>query len=144
MLAKTFKGLEQVLAKELIELGANNVQIERRAVSFTGDLRMLYTANFCLRTASRVLVPIASFKAQKADDIYSQVKALDWSQYMTLKTTFQIDATVYSDFFRHSQFVTCMLYKSATYLPDNLTEIFSFCTPSAKSYAPNVLKLISS
>jgi putative N6-adenine-specific DNA methylase len=106
MLAKTFKGLEQVLAEELVQLGANNVQVERRAVSFTGDLRMLYTANMCLRTASRVLVPIASFKAKNADDIYAQVKALDWSQYMTLKTTFQIDATVYSDFFRHSQFVT--------------------------------------
>ena len=106
MLAKTFKGLEDVLAKELIELGANNVQIERRAVSFTGDKRMLYTANFCLRTASRVLVPIATFKAKNTDDIYLQVKQLDWSQYMTAKTTFQIDATVYSDLFRHSQFVT--------------------------------------
>ena len=106
MLAKTFKGLEQVLAKELIELGANNVQIERRAVSFTGDLRMLYTANFCLRTASRVLVPIATFKAKKTDDIYEQVKALNWTGYMTPKTTFQIDATVYSDLFRHSQFIT--------------------------------------
>ena len=106
MLAKTFHGLEQVLATELVQLGANNVQVERRAVSFTGDKRMLYTANMCLRTASRVLVPILSFKAQKADDIYEQVKALDWSQYMTVKTTFQIDATVYSDYFRHSQFVT--------------------------------------
>ena len=106
MLAKTFKGLEQVLAGELIELGANNVQIERRAVSFTGDKRMLYTANFCLRTASRVLVPIATFKAKKTDDIYEQVKQVDWAQYMTAKTTFQIDATVYSDLFRHSQFVT--------------------------------------
>ena len=106
MLAKTFKGLEDVLAKELIELGANNLQIERRAVSFTGDKRMLYTANFCLRTASRVLVPIATFKAKKTDDIYEQVKQLDWAQYMTAKTTFQIDATVYSDLFRHSQFVT--------------------------------------
>lgn len=106
MLAKTFKGLEDVLAKELIELGANNVQIQRRAVSFTGDNRMLYTANFCLRTASRVLVPIATFKAKKTDDIYEQVKQVDWIQYMTAKTTFQIDATVYSDLFRHSQFVT--------------------------------------
>lgn len=106
MLAKTFKGLEEVLAGELIELGANNVQIQRRAVSFTGDKRMLYIANFCLRTASRVLVPIASFKAKKTDDIYAQAKQLDWSQYMTPKTTFQIDATVYSDLFRHSQFIT--------------------------------------
>ena len=76
MLAKTFKGLEQVLATELVQLGANNVQVERRAVSFTGDKRMLYTANMCLRTASRVLVPILSFKAQKADDIYEQVNGV--------------------------------------------------------------------
>ena len=73
MLAKTFKGLEQVLAGELIELGANNVQIERRAVSFTGDKRMLYSANFCLRTASRILVPIANFKAKTTDEIYEQI-----------------------------------------------------------------------
>lgn len=106
MLAKTFKGLEQVLAQELVELGANNVQIERRAVSFTGDKRMLYAANYCLRTASRILVPIRTFKARKADEIYDEVKQLDWAQYMTAKTTFQIDATVYSDFFRHSQFIT--------------------------------------
>ena len=106
MLAKTFKGLEEVLAGELIELGANNVQIERRAVSFTGDLRMLYTANFCLRTASRILVPIATFKAKKTDDIYEQAKQIDWAQYMNTRTSFAIDATVYSDLFRHSQFVT--------------------------------------
>lgn len=106
MLAKTFKGLEEILANELVELGANNIQIQRRAVAFTGDKRMLYTANFCLRTASRILVPIATFKAKKADDIYEQAKQLDWSTYMTANTTFQIDATVYSDFFRHSQFIT--------------------------------------
>ena len=106
MLAKTFKGLEEVLAKELVELGANDVQIERRAVSFTGDKRMLYMANFCLRTASRILVPIAQFKARHTDDIYEKVKQIDWSEYMTTKMTFQIDATVYSDYFRHSQFVT--------------------------------------
>lgn len=106
MLAKTFKGLEDVLANELIELGANNVQIQRRAVAFTGDKRMLYTANFCLRTASRVLVPIATFKAKKTDEIYEQVKQVDWAQYMNTRTSFAIDATVYSDLFRHSQFVT--------------------------------------
>lgn len=106
MLAKTFKGLEEVLAGELVELGANNVQIERRAVSFTGDKRLLYTANMCLRTASRVLVPIATFRAKDADAVYEHAKQIDWSQYMTLKTGFAIDATVYSDTFRHSQYVT--------------------------------------
>ena len=106
MIAKTFKGLEEVLAGELVALGANNVQLERRAVSFTGDKRLLYRANMCLRTASRVLVPIMSFKAKDADAVYEEVKKLDWSQYMTLQTGFQIDSTVYSDTFRHSRYVT--------------------------------------
>jgi len=106
MLAKTFKGLEDVLAQELIELGANNVQQERRAVSFTGDKALMYRANLCLRTASRVLKPIATFRAKDADEVYAAVKKIDWSQYMTLQTGFSIDSTVYSEEFRHSKYVT--------------------------------------
>lgn len=106
MLAKTFKGLEPVLAGELIELGADDVKIERRAVSFSGDLRMLYKANFCLRTASRILVPIAAFHAKDADEVYQQTKAIDWSLFMSVDTGFSIDATVYSETFRHSKYVT--------------------------------------
>lgn len=106
MTAKTFKGLEQVLAQELTELGANNIEVGRRAVSFTGDLRILYKANLWLRTASRVLVPIATFHATDADEVYEQCKQVDWSQFMTEKTTFQIDSTVYSETFRHSRYVT--------------------------------------
>lgn len=106
MVAKTFKGLEDILAQELTELGANEIQKERRAVSFTGDKALLYRANLCLRTASRVLVPIATFRAKDADDVYEQAKNIDWSQYMTVKTSFAIDATVYSETFRHSKYVT--------------------------------------
>lgn len=115
MLAKTFKGLEEVLAQELIELGANDVQLERRAVSFKGDKSLLYRANLCLRTASRVLVVIkkASLrlspkgKSVKPEDaLYEEVKAIDWSQYMTAEMTFAVDATVYSETFRNSRFVT--------------------------------------
>lgn len=106
MTAKTFKGLEEVLAQELIALGANNVQIGRRAVSFTGDKAMLYRANFCLRTALRILVSIATFKTKNEDSLYAQLKALNWSKYMTVDSTFAIDATVYSEVFRNSRFVT--------------------------------------
>ena len=106
MLAKTFKGLEEVLAQELIELGANDVQLERRAVSFRGDKALLYRANFCLRTAIRILVPIASFKAKDTDALYTQLKCLHWSQWMRVDSTFAIDAIVYSESFRNSRFVT--------------------------------------
>lgn len=114
MLAKTFKGLEEVLAQELIELGANDVHIERRAVSFMGDQALLYRANLCLRTALRVLVPIktVSLRSPKRkivkpeDELYEAVKAIEWSRYMSADTTFAIDATVYSETFRNSRFVT--------------------------------------
>ena len=110
MLAKTFKGLEEVLAQELIELGANDVLIERRAVSFRGDKALLYRANLCLRTASRVLVPIATgklkTKVKPEDWLYELVNEIDWAQYMTVDTSFAIDATVYSETFRNSRFVT--------------------------------------
>ena len=106
MLAKTFKGLEEVLAQELIALGANEVQLERRAVSFRGDKALLYRANLCLRTALRILVPIASFKAKDTDALYNQLKKINWSAYMHSSTSFAIDATVYSETFRNSRFVT--------------------------------------
>jgi putative N6-adenine-specific DNA methylase len=105
MIAKTFQGLEEVLAKELIELGANDVQIGRRMVSFTGDKAMMYKANFCLRTAIRILKPIKQFKASDADEIYNALKPFEWECYMDINTSFAVDSVVYSDDFRHSKFV---------------------------------------
>ena len=96
-IAKTFKGLEEILATELVALGADNIEIQRRAVSFTGDKRLLYKANLHLRTAIRILKPIASFKAKTPDEIYAEVMKLDWSSIMTTDNTFAIDATVFSD-----------------------------------------------
>ena len=135
MLAKTFKGLEEVLAQELIELGANDVQLERRAVSFRGDKSLLYRANFCLRTAIRILVPIASFKAKDTDALYQQVKALDWSRYMTADQTFAIDATVYSESFRNSRFVTYRVKDAiADYWIDTAHK-----RPSVSTQTPDIL-----
>ncbi len=105
LIAKTFQGLEEVLAQELTELGADNVQIGRRMVSFTGDTRMMYRANFCLRTAVRILKPILHFKAKDADGVYEAIKQVDWAQYLDLTTSFAVDTTVYSTEFRNSRFV---------------------------------------
>jgi len=106
MIAKTFQGLEEVLAEELTNLGADNIEIGRRMVRFTGDKRLLYRANFCLRTALRVLKPILRFKAQNAEEVYEAVKGVEWEKYMDVKTTFAIDSVVFSDTFHHSMFVS--------------------------------------
>lgn len=105
IIAKTFQGLEEVLAKEVTALGANNIEIGNRMVSFTGDQEMLYRANFCLRTAVRVLKPIKEFTATDADEVYDVVKSMDWDSIMDVKNTFLIDSVVFSDKFRHSKFV---------------------------------------
>ena len=106
LIAKTFMGLEPVLAEELTSLGANNVQIGRRMVSFTGDKEMMYRANFQLHTAIRILKPIAHFTAKSAEDMYTQVRKIDWSKYIEPGKTFSVDSVVYSEEFRNSRFVT--------------------------------------
>ena len=119
LIAKTFMGLEPVLAKELTQLGANNVQIGRRMVSFTGDKEMMYRANFQLHTAIRILKPIAKFKARSADEVYEEVKKIDWSKYIEKGKTFSVDSVVYSEEFRNSRFVT---YKVKDAIVDQFRE----------------------
>ena len=119
LIAKTFMGLEPVLAQELTQLGANNVEIGRRMVSFTGDKEMMYRANFQLHTAIRILKPIKHFKAQSADDVYNEVKKIDWSKYLDLKDSFAVDSVVFSDEFRHSKFVA---YKVKDAIVDQFRE----------------------
>lgn len=119
LIAKTFMGLEPVLAKELTQLGANDVKIGRRMVSFTGDKRLMYRANFQLHTAIRVLKPIRHFKAKSADDVYEEVKKIDWTEYLGVDNTFSVDSVVFSDEFRHSKFVS---YKVKDAIVDQFRE----------------------
>lgn len=112
-------GLEPILAKELIQLGANNVQTGRRMVSFTGDKRLMYRANFHLRTAIRILKPIKHFKAKSADDVYNRVREIDWTQYLGLDKTFAVDSVVFSEEFKHSKFVA---YKVKDAIVDQFRE----------------------
>ena len=119
LIAKTFMGLEPVLAKELTQLGANNVQIGRRMVSFTGNKEMMYRANFSLHTAIKILKPIAHFKAQSADDVYEEIKKIDWTEYLNNDRTFAVDSVVFSEEFRHSKFVS---YKVKDAIVDQFRE----------------------
>jgi len=119
LIAKTFMGLEPVLAKELTQLGANEVQIGRRMVSFMGDKEMMYRANFQLHTAIRILKPIKHFKALSADDVYREVQKIDWSEYIGLDKTFAVDSVVFSEEFRHSKFVA---YKVKDAIVDQFRE----------------------
>ena len=119
MIAKTFQGLEEILAEELTNLGANNIQIGRRMVSYTGDKELLYRSNFQLRTAIKILKPIKHFRATSADEVYNEVKKIDWSEYLNNDVTFAIDSVVFSNEFRHSKFVA---YKVKDAIVDQFRE----------------------
>ena len=106
MTAKTFLGLEGVLADELRALGAEDVTEGNRVVFFRGDKEMMYRANFACRTAIRVLKPFLTLNSTGADDLYEQLKSFDWEKLMKVDTTFSVDVTAYSENFSNSRFVT--------------------------------------
>ena len=106
MIAKTFFGFEEILAKELQMLGAQDVEPGIRMVSFKGDKGFMYKANLALRTALKILKPIYYFKATNDENLYKGISGINWSRYINSNQTFVIDTTVHSDYFKHSQFVS--------------------------------------
>jgi putative N6-adenine-specific DNA methylase len=105
MVAKTFFGFEELLAKELSQLGAQQVALGTRMVSFVGDKGFMYKANLALRTAIKILKPIQTFKAYNDKSLYDGMMKIDWSDYMNEHQTFVFETTLHSENFNHSQFV---------------------------------------
>ena len=115
--AKTFAGFEEILAKELKQLGARNVEPQGRSVRFSGDLGFLYKANLGLRSALRILLPVKHFIAESTDELYEEAKRIQWSDYLNIHDTFAINFTVNSETFTHGQF-------AALRLKDGLVDYF--------------------
>ena len=105
MVAKTFFGFEDILAKEVQQLGGQDVQTGTRVVTFSGDKGFMYKANLSLRTALKILKPIKWFKVFNDKSLYDVISSIDWSQFMNEKQTFVVDVTLYSEAFNNSQFV---------------------------------------
>lgn len=104
MVAKTLFGFEDILAKELTQLGAISVEKGIRNVSFFGDKGFMYKANLGLRTAIKILKPIASFRVVLEQDLYTNIKKIKWEDYLTVKGSLAVDATVHHSVFTHSQY----------------------------------------
>jgi putative N6-adenine-specific DNA methylase len=106
MKATTFHGLEDVLVNELLKLGAKNIEPFKRGVAFTGDKGFMYKANLCLRTALKVLVPLFSFHADNEHELYENIKKFEWETLLGTDDTLAINATVNSEIFNHSLYVS--------------------------------------
>jgi len=106
MVAKTLFGFEDLLANELKQLGGLHILKGLRMVSFEGDNGFMYKANLALRTAIKILKPIHHFKCTNEDELYKGILNIDWSVYLNTEQTLAIDATVFSDYFNHSKYVS--------------------------------------
>ena len=105
MIAKTFYGFEDILAKELLGLGASNVVKGIRSVSFEGDDGFMYKANLSLRTAIRILKPLVSFRARNERELYQKVYAQDWEAVFSPDNTLAVSSSLKSEKFTHSLFI---------------------------------------
>jgi putative N6-adenine-specific DNA methylase len=103
-------------------------------VSFTGDQKLLYKANLHLRTAVRLLKPILSFNAKDPDEVYEQIRKIRWENYFSPEQTFAIDTVVYSEFFRHSKFLS---YRVKDGMADYFNEKFGK-RPSVRLTNPDI------
>ena len=104
LVATTFKGLENILAKEIAAIGGINIKAKTRAVEFSGNLETLYKANLYLRTAIRILKPLKTFSVRGRDDLYKHVYSINWQEYMSHNDTLAVDASVNSNYFNHSKY----------------------------------------
>ena len=109
MLAKTMYGLEEILADELKNLGAQNIKIQNRAVSFKGDTGFMYKANLNLRTCLRILKPIQTFQAHNEKELYKNILKIDWEKYLSTESTFATHATTNSEVFNHSKYASLLV-----------------------------------
>ncbi len=106
LFATTAAGLEPVLARELGALGARDIEAGLRGVSFKGDRRLLYRANLWLRTAHRVLLPLAEFPAADREQLYDGARAVDWDEHLSLDRTLAVDAVSHRSALDHTQFIS--------------------------------------
>lgn len=91
--ATTARGLEEITAQELIKLGAKNVEPEFTGVSFEGDRALLYKVNLWGRTIFRVLQPIHNIKSSNPEQLYRNVRSIDWSEYLQPNQTIAVRCT---------------------------------------------------
>lgn len=134
IIAKTQFGFEAILAKELKSLGATSIEVLNRAVKYRGDDALLYKSNLCLRTALKILKPIAIFEANNEQELYDKVKKIRWDAHFGVNQTFAIDGTTKSYIFNHSKYIAL---KTKDAIADQFREKYGK-RPSVDTVNPNL------
>ncbi len=106
MIAKTFQGLEDVLASEIKALGGQDVEILNRAVRFYGTTATLYKMNLYLRTALRILIPVIQAQIKNQVDLYARIREYEWEKNLQPGMTFAVDSFLNTSVFTNSHFIS--------------------------------------
>ena len=97
-------GLENILEKELHELGLTQTRLGEAQVKLTTDLRGMYLACLWSRVATRIMMPLATFTVTDAQSLYDGVASIDWSAHMHADNTIAIDCHGTNHAIRNTQF----------------------------------------
>lgn len=104
--AKTFSGLEEVLADELAGLGASEIVTGNRAVSFTGDMEMIVKTNLWCRTALNILRQVSAFSFTDKETFYGQMLDINWSGLFDPDQTISVYGVAHrSELFKNTMFL---------------------------------------
>lgn len=136
MVAKTQQGLEEILAEELRNLGASMVEPGLRMVSFQGTLETLYKANFCCRTALRILKPFYKFNASSPEELYERCKDYNWAEILGPDKSFVVDTVAHSEEFTHSRYAT---YRVKDAICDWFTDHYGDKRPRVSTTDPDII-----
>lgn len=128
-------GLENMLAKELSDLGAGEISAANRAVLFNGDMSLLYKVNYMSRTALSVLMPVKEFRIKSADDLYRKCMQIEWDNYMEVDNTFSVSPVVQSPIFNHTGYAGLKLKDAVADYFRNINGI----RPSVNPTNPDIL-----
>ncbi|GAB2658170.1 bifunctional 23S rRNA (guanine(2069)-N(7))-methyltransferase RlmK/23S rRNA (guanine(2445)-N(2))-methyltransferase RlmL [Arenimonas aestuarii] len=98
------KGLEYLLADELVALGATRASAALAGANFEGEPEVAYRAVMFSRLASRVHWPLAEFDCANENDLYQGVHAIDWAQHLDAEGTLAVDAHVSGPALTHERY----------------------------------------
>lgn len=106
LVAKTMAGLEPVLEKELIGIGAKETQQQTRAVLFKGGNEVMYKANFWCRSAIRILRIYKEFECSDEKELYKQIRKIKWYKMLQVDDTLAVDTFLHDSVMTHTRFVS--------------------------------------
>lgn len=133
-LAKTFSGIEELLARELEGLGAQNCVIINRAVSFEGPIALLYRINYFSRLALRIFIQIKDFNFSDNEQFYQEIYEIEAEKVLRSTGTLAISATVHESIFNTPLFAS-VLAKDA--ICDRFRKLYGE-RPSVDKESPDV------